>query len=90
MALSWSAIKMENALSSWSAIKMENGADPNQIAQVGGPKCLFSRTSGSNLKGGDVLTKNQRRAINIYRPKYNTIYMLLSILKIHCLIYMYM
>ena len=25
--------------------KMENGADPNQIAHVGGPKCLFSRTS---------------------------------------------
>ena len=45
-ALSWSAIKMENALSSWSAIKMENGADPNQIAQVRGPaKCFFSRTS---------------------------------------------
>lgn len=37
-ALTWSAIKKENALSSWSAIKVENGADPNQIAQVGGPK----------------------------------------------------
>ena len=75
---------MENALSSWSAIKMENGADPNQIAQVGGPKCLFSRTSWSNLKLGDMLTRNQRRAINIYRSKYNTIYLLLFTLNIHC------